>query len=122
MNSEKHLDIANLKQEVKNYFGDMSNKSYEKTEGREDQEEVEEDALDNEQVENVGQMLNLPNQNEPTFELEFSEQSFDAKDLEELQANQVHWSDIEAINRYGQTRDLQFTKQNKKPSNKTAND
>ena len=117
MNNEKHLDKANLKQEVKDYFRDIQNKSYEKKEGREDQEEVEEDAMDNEQVENVGQMLNFL-----TVELEFSEQSFDAKDLEELQANQVHWSDIEAINRYGQTRDLQFAKQNKKSSNKTAND
>ena len=42
--------------------------------------------------------------------IELSEQSFDSKDLEELQVNKVHWSDIEAINRYGQTRDLKFAK------------
>ena len=37
---------------------------------------------------------------------DYSEQSFDENDLEEEQVNDVHWSGIEANNRYGQTRDL----------------
>ena len=44
-------------------------------------------------------MPRLPIENENENEL--SEQSFDSKDLEELHANKVHWSDIEAINRNG---------------------
>ena len=37
---------------------------------------------------------------------DYSDQSFDENDLEEESPNDVHWSGIEANNRYGQTRDL----------------
>ncbi len=37
---------------------------------------------------------------------DYSDQSFDENEMEEETANAVLWSDIEANNRYGQTRNI----------------
>ena len=39
-------------------------------------------------------------------ESEYSEQSFDVGDFEELHSNEVHWSNIEEANTKGQSRHL----------------
>ena len=58
---------------------------------------------------------NVQDENENEIEqlIELSELSFDPKDLQELQPNNVLWSEIEAINKDGQTRELQFAKMKK---------